>query len=231
MGQVQKGATITPPKFTGIEGTIPVIVQEKYLSIDDYMLTHVNYPEEAVRKYAMGTEEISFSVTTEGKVADIKILNSVHRSIDDEVIRVLETTNGRWMPGFINGEAQTMETEISIVFRFDDRTASETVDLAKKYFSRGCENLFLKHNPKLALRGFNKGVVLLPKDKGLLALRGLTRYELGDKNGALDDWTKLRNLGGKEGEDLIKSLITMNGYEDKLVSMTGFEEMSRYLTK
>lgn len=222
MGQgTTEGASITPPKFTGVKGSLPERNEYSSQNINNYMLAHVEYPKEAIKQYSMGTEVVAFSVTPEGNVANIKVINSVHPAIDEEVIAVLKTTNGMWKPGNINDEAIAMDKEISLVFRFDDRSAIDNLNLAKHYYTKACENLLVKQKPKQALRAFNNGVVLLPNDRSLLVLRGLTRYELGDKDGAMNDWTRVKNLGGMEGEDYIDRYITMKGYEQMALVLGG----------
>ena len=72
----------------------------------------------------------------------------------------------------------------------------------------------MKQSPKKALKYFDKGITLLPKEKSLLALRGLTRFELGDKDGALRDWTRIKTLGGFEGSEYIESYSGMKGYAE-----------------
>lgn len=212
MGQVTKeGATITPPKFTAVQ-KVSHVAGQKDNTINDYMLKNVNYPDAAIQKHAMGTEVVAFKITPEGKVTDIKIINSVHPSIDEEVISVLKTTDGMWQPGYIMNEAVAMDNELSLVFRSNERTASDNLKLAQHYFARGSKNLLMKQKPKLALKNFNNGVLLLPNDKSLLVLRGITRFELGDKEGAMNDWTRVKNLGGVVGQDYIERYITMKGY-------------------
>lgn len=214
MGQgTKEGATITPPKFTGIKMTNPDKNGQNSPSIDEYIRTHVTYPEAAMEQYAMGTEVIAFSVTPDGKVTNIKVINSVHKSIDEEVVAVLKTTNGMWKSGYINDEPITMDKEISVVFRFHERSAMDNLELAKHYYTKACESLLMKQKPKQALKAFDNGVVLMPNDKSLLVLRGLTRYELGDREGAMNDWTRVKNLGGTVGEEFIERFITMKGYE------------------
>ncbi|MEI6276819.1 MAG: energy transducer TonB [Prolixibacteraceae bacterium] len=234
IGQDQKGlsgATITPPKFTGFPGAIPIFVEQKFKSIDEYMAMHVKYPDYAVTHYISGTEVIGFSVSPQGEVVNIKVINSLSSAVDDEVISVLKTTSGMWKPGYINDEAIAMDKEISVVFKFQEQSLKEFKERAKTYYSRACENLLMKQNPKQALKYFDKGMKLLPKDKSLLALRGLTRYELGDKDGALSDWTRIKNLGGGEGDAYIEQFITMRGYQDILISMKGYEVMSEFLSQ
>ena len=81
-----------------------------------------------------------------------------------------------------------------------------------KYYKKGSAALFAKESPKKALRCFDKGVILLPNDKALLVLRGLARYEVGNKDGALDDWTRVKNLGGIETDEYLKNFGDLKGY-------------------
>ena len=214
MGQITKeGAVISPPRFTAVKAATPINSAHKALTIENYMLTHVTYPDAALRLNYMGTEVVAFNILPNGEIADIKVINSVHPSIDKEVIAVLKTTNGMWKPGSVNDEPVAMEKEISVVFRFGDRSALDDLELAKRYFIRGSKNLLTNQKPKQALKDFNNGVLLLPNEKSLLVLRGLTLFALGDKEGAMNDWTRVRNLGGVEGKVFIERFITMKGYE------------------
>ena len=233
-GQNQKGlngATITPPKFIGIPGSMSATQEQEFQSIDDYMKTHVSYPAEALKRYKYGTEVIGFTVTPQGEVSDISIINSVASEIDEAVIAVLKTTSCMWKPGYINEEAVEMEKEISVVFKLEEQSVTEFVERARVDFTRACEMLLLKQKPRQALKYFDRGIMLLPKDRTLLALRGLTRYDTGDKEGAIRDWTRIKQLGGTEGEEYMQQLRTLNGYEDLLITMKGYEEMSAFLSK
>ena len=128
------------------------------------------------------------------------------------------TTNGMWKPGNNNGNPVAMEKEISLVFRLEDSRYSFN-DLGKKYYANGAGMLFINQRPKKALKYFNKGIVLFPNDRSLLALRGIALFEIGDKNGALHDWNRVKNLGGFEAD----------GYSENLINMKGYAEMNRVL--
>lgn len=208
-----KGFDVTPPKFTGIDATVPVIVEQKFPSVTDYLKTRITYPEEAVRSARQGTVVLGFTITAEGMVSDINVINGIGSIIDNEVISALQTTSGMWKPGYINGEACEMEREISIVFKLEDLSNNDFTFHAGKSYTKACEQLLVKHNNRKALKFFDQGIVLLPNDKSLLVLRGLTRYELGDKTGALRDWNRIASLGGLEGSEYIEKYFTMKGYE------------------
>jgi TonB family protein len=210
----------TPPKFTGIKNANIMLAEEKIPTIENYLGKNVHYPESSIQRMEQGTEVVRFVVTPQGEVADINIINSVSTEIDDVVIRALIATKGMWKPGQNNEKPVTMEKEVSVVFRIDE-LGCDSKHLGKKYFLKGGEMLFTKQSPKKALKYLNKGIILLPNEPGMLALRGLTRYELGDRDGALSDWSRINTLGGLEGD----------GYIDKLIEMKGYAEMTQVLEK
>ncbi len=215
-GQNQKvveETTCTPPKFTGIKSTVPMIVEGNFPTIEQYLRENATYPEEARAKWIQGTEVVKFIVTPKGEISNIDIINSVSQEIDDEVISTLQATSGMWKPGNNSGTPVAMEKEISLVFRLEDSNSSFN-NLGRRYYSGGANMLFMKQNPKKALKYFDKGITLFPNDKSILALRGLTRFELGDKNGAISDWTRIKNLGGMQENWYLESFINMRGYAE-----------------
>jgi TonB family protein len=204
----------TPPKFTGIEKATQVVTDEKYPTIEQYLTSKIEYPDEAVRSRDEGTEVVSFIVTSSGVIADINIVNSVSKEIDEAVIHALKTTNGMWIPGNNNEKPVAMEKEVSMVFRFSDFAHNDFILMTRKHYTHGSEMLFMKQNPKKALHYFDKGVILLPNEKSLLVLRGLTRFELGDKKGAVIDWTRVKTLGGLESIDYLNNYANLKGYAE-----------------
>jgi len=203
-----------PPRFTGIEKAVPILVEEKYQTIGDYLAKNVTYPVEDLESLVQGTEVVKFIVSSLGEISDITIVNSVSYGIDKEVIKVLKTTNGMWKPGFNDDKPLAMEKEVSIVFKVKDMGINDFHTMAKKYYARGSEMLFNRTNLKRALTHFDKGITLLPSDRALLVLRGLTRYQLGNRTGALNDWTRVKTLGGIESADYLDNFSDLKGYAE-----------------
>ena len=82
---------ISPPTFTGISNYIDIsLIEANYLQ--HYLTKNVEYPSEAVSCGNEGTEVIKFNVNALGKVTNIEIVNGVCPAINDEIIRVLEST-------------------------------------------------------------------------------------------------------------------------------------------
>jgi len=221
-GQEQKveEVEVTAPQYAGIKN--PAAMQGVYPNtlIKKYLSENIVYPEEALTCNIEGTEVVKFTVTIEGNVKDFKIVNSVCPEIDKEVILTLELTNGMWYPGIKNGKPAEMEIEIPFTF-YTSTTNSKLVheiftEKAATYFSKGNEMLLAKKNAKKAITYYNEGLKYLPYDAGLLFSRGICRFELGDKEGAIEDWTRLHDLNGPDMSKYIAQLKDMNGYDEML---------------
>jgi len=215
-----RGIKVTAPKFTG-QKVLPKITYENESNpLYDYLLTNIQYPEESKKLWIEGTEVVQFVVTPKGDVTDFNIINSLSPEIDNEVIRVLKTTNQMWKPGMNNDDLVAMEKEVSIVFNIkqnDNSVSAENFEIeAKKNFVIGNKKFFIKGHNKSALKYYDKAMQYLPNDKAILLARGVCRYELGDKNGACKDWTRIKALGGVESDDQLKNFCEFKGYPDMI---------------
>lgn len=211
---------VTAPKFTGTL-VFPKVTNENELSpLKDYLLKNIQYPEESKRIGKEGTEVVQFVVTPEGELTDFNIINSVSREIDEEVIRVLKTTNQMWKPGMNNETPVAMEKEVSVVFNIstnDSQFSNANFFIqAKKNFDIANKKFFIKENNKSALRYYDRAILYLPNDKALLVTRGMCRYELGDNKGACQDWNRVKTLGGSESKEFLNDLCEYKGYNEML---------------
>lgn len=161
-------------------------------TIEEFLANFVNYPSESIRCGKQGTEVVCFTVTSDGEITNITIVNSVCPKIDQEVIRVLSLTNHKWQPGTVNGKKVSMEKEISIVFKM--HRSNDFVLMAKDCLDKG-NQMKMKGNLKKAIRFYDEAVNLLPGEPTLLAARAISRSEIGDEAGANQDWARLNKLG------------------------------------
>lgn len=217
-------ATGQNQELTAIEVTPPAFTSDVPKSINDFMQKNLEYPAEAGFWKHQGTEVVQFVITPEGKVTDFTVINSVSYEIDKEVIRVLESTSGNWMPGTINGEPVSMETEVSMAFMLNPK--DDFVEMAKWNMSKGNELLFLKNQPKRALRYFDWALNYLPSNETINAVRGFCKFKLGDENGANRDWNRANLLAGKKGINIdFKNMALNSG------NLEDFESMLNYVEK
>jgi TonB family protein len=62
-----------------------------YGGINKYIVDSLYYPEEALKKNIQGMVDVSFTVSKEGKLGEIKILSTPDSLLSNEVIRVLKS--------------------------------------------------------------------------------------------------------------------------------------------
>lgn len=208
---------VTPPKFMGIHAVENPNPESN--SLPNFVASHLNYFEENGFVHE-GTIVAQFSVTANGDVADIQVTNKISPEIDRELIRILKTTNGMWIPGLNNGDPVPMQKEVALEIHAPNSDGiSYDTDFQQKarcYFTKGTKNFLMKKNSKRALTYYNKGIRYKPYDKSLYFLRGLCRYDLGHLDGARQDWQRLKDLGGFDMIPMLAEydLRRLKGYEE-----------------
>lgn len=212
--------SVSPPQFTGIVNFNRLFNDNSMNNLVNYLNSNVVYPVYKPECYSEGTGIIQFVVTSEGELTDFKIINSVCPVIDNELIRILKTTAGMWKPGFNNEKPEDMESEVSMMFVASSKNKKFPKEYFKKRASYYCSfgnKLFLsKHKPQKALRYYDKTVKYLPYETCPLLMRGLCKYELGDREGASIDWERINDIGKYDADLFIKSLSYLPGYEEML---------------
>jgi tetratricopeptide (TPR) repeat protein len=214
---------VTPPKFTAIENQAAILEADNTLLLQNYLIRNIDLSGTLTGCLPQGTEMIRFTVTPSGNVSNLKVVNSICPKIDNELIRVLKTTNGMWKPGYINGEPSSIEREVSVLFAVGEPSNREVIEhfthCATSCFKKGSMYFLVKNNPKKALKFYNESVRYLPNDLGILLMRGLCYYELGDTASARKDWNRILSIGG-----------IINGINyDELALKKGYTEMTDIL--
>jgi hypothetical protein len=213
---------VIPPRFEGKKFESLAMGKDCH-TLEDYLRGCVCYPTECIELRVQGTEVVEFVVTPEGTLTAFYVINSLSPEIDAHVISLLKKTSGMWTPGKIDNREVSMRSEVSIVFKWQDYKEQTPLDfkrLAKVQFDKGVRQLLVHHKPEKALKYFNAGIRYLPKDESLLMFRGICRYELGDENGALKDWERMKMLENSRSKfhQFAENLHGFKGY-DKLSDM------------
>lgn len=84
-------------------------------------LTWVNqriiYPEEARAQGLKGRVIVQFIIETDGSVTNVSVIKGVHKSLDDEAVRVV-SSSPKWEPGREDGKAVRVYYSMPFVFRY-----------------------------------------------------------------------------------------------------------------
>ena len=208
-------------EYTNVEIAAPQFKSELFESINDFLINAVQYPSQSKNMGLQGTEVVEFKVTTDGRIKEFAIVNSISTEIDHEVIRVLKITDGKWKPGLANGEPVEMKKEVSVTFIA--ASEKELIKEAKDLQERGNRWMFVKNNPEKAIKYYDQGIRLLPFEESLLAARGLCKYELGDTEGALADWQRINGINETKRSEaslnLAGNYTKLSGYKEMLTTL------------
>jgi TonB family protein len=158
-------------------------------TLNHYLSENIHYPAISRSKEVQGTVIVRFSVGPDGNLSDYTIINSVSQELDNEVLRAIRQSEGKWEPGKVNGQPVKMQKEISVMFRL--QPANEYFKLAKSYFEKGNKLLFEKENPQKALKFYSLACRMMPYDVSLINSRILCKAKLGDNEAVTEDMERL----------------------------------------
>jgi TonB family protein len=84
-----------------------------------FLKQNFKYPKAAIKKEIQGTVIVGFMVTKDGKVADLTVIQSVDKRLDEEAVRVIRKAP-RWDPAIQGGIPVDSYCKQPIVYRLED---------------------------------------------------------------------------------------------------------------
>lgn len=97
-----------------------------------FIRQNMEYPEEAIRKQVSGTVLVSCTVEPDGSVTNPHIFLGSEPLLNDEAIRLVALTSGKWIPATRNGENIADEKVIPVPFRLEDATGENNIIFESK---------------------------------------------------------------------------------------------------
>lgn len=71
-------------------------------ALQKFIDQHIIYPEVSLMAKIEGTVYLSFTVTADGNIRDIEIILGINEDLDQEAVRVITLTSGKWKPAMQN---------------------------------------------------------------------------------------------------------------------------------
>jgi len=96
----------TSPEFKGGEKVFKEFLKSK-----------LSYPTDAKEKGIEGTVYIEFIVNKDGTIESVSVVRSVSKSLDEEAIRVIKLTSGKWKAGKQNGKSVKASMIVPVKFK------------------------------------------------------------------------------------------------------------------
>ena len=109
------------PKILEAEEQVFFVVEEMPefpggdVALRKYIANKVKYPDDAVEDGIQGKVYVTFVVSKDGSVANVKIARGVNPSLDQEALRVVSSLP-KWKPGKQRGEAVNVQYTVPINF-------------------------------------------------------------------------------------------------------------------
>jgi len=91
-----------------------------YDALLKFLEKNIEYPVDAKELGVEGTVYIEFLVHADGSISDVNVISGVNKSIDEEAIRVVRLTSGKWLPGKQSGICVKATMVVPIKFSFTD---------------------------------------------------------------------------------------------------------------
>ena len=88
-------------------------------SVMRFIQKNLSYPGKAKKDSIQGKVIVQFVVSKTGAIEDIKIIKSLSKECDEEVMRVVSIMP-RWNPGKQNGKAVSVRFVLPVIFRLKD---------------------------------------------------------------------------------------------------------------
>lgn len=83
----------------------------------NFLGSTMEYPEAARKAGKEGLVVVAYTVNTDGKLSDFELMKGVSKEIDEEAIRIIKMTDGKWSPGKQNGKAVPVKYTVPIQFK------------------------------------------------------------------------------------------------------------------
>ncbi len=102
-GPAKPLAKIAPDEVVAMPEQMPEFQGGNVSDFRRWMMTNLKYPEKAMKKGIAGRVVVRFIVEADGEVSGVEIMESSHKLLSDEVLRVFGRSP-RWTPGKQGGK-------------------------------------------------------------------------------------------------------------------------------
>ena len=75
---------------------------------------HIKYPEGVTSE---GRVDVSFRITEDGEIADVKVLRGADAKLNEEAIRVIESSGNGWVPAIKDGKKISITMMVPVIFK------------------------------------------------------------------------------------------------------------------
>ena len=223
------------PRFPGCED-MDGTNEEKKACADqkllEFIYKNVNYPKTGKEKKVEGMTVVSFTVSTEGKLENAKVVRSLGEAFDKELLRLVDLMNEQpaWTAGEQEGKRVAVQYNLPIRFKLNEDKNNPDVFTMVEEMPRfpGCEDMdgTSKEVAKCShqkLFGFIAQHLKYPKSEEAKNIEGMSIVQfIVTKEGTLKDIKMTRSLGEAFDTEVLRVINLMN--EQNIIWVPGKEK-------
>jgi TonB family protein len=184
--------------------------------LEAFFANHIIYPEFSKNNCIEATVFISFKLDKDGNVFDTKVESGPGIDLDEEALRIIKLTNGRWNVPKNNNDRLTIPINFSLKDYACEKRSEEDIKKAIAYYTirDGLENTVFSYYKNKAIGKANETdeakIISLKKDLGfdeefeearLEEARKMLKQK--DLEGACKTLQILKNIGSNKADRLI----------------------------
>ncbi|RYZ96805.1 MAG: TonB family protein, partial [Sphingobacteriaceae bacterium] len=188
------------------------------MGLSDFLSANIVYPEFSRQHCISAIVQVSFKLNIAGKVTAPKIERGTGIDLDDEALRVIKLTSGKWV--IPAGYDTTTQVILPVKFNPDQTrcggTSRKDIDMAvMAYKNRQTRQDVLIHYYKNKREGkantnSEANMIKLKKQLGFdddfiadILNQAKDKLKQKDKNGACENWYFIRNIGSDRADKMI----------------------------
>jgi len=188
-------------------------------ALDRFLTDDIVYPEYSRQNCIPGTVKVRFRLDSLGKVSEASAIDGLGIDLDDEAVRVIKMTSGKWqLPANYN-----TNNNIVLPIRFvpdnahciNATNASITLAIANYQSRQELQNAVTNYykNKYIGKADTTKEtrIIILKKQLGYnddfitdVLEQANKKLKQGDKDGACEDWDFIHNIGSDRADEFIK---------------------------
>jgi len=181
-------------------------------ALDDFISGKIIYPEFSSQNCIEATIQVSFLVGTDGQVTDARVQQGPGIDLDDEAVRVIKLTSGKWqIPAGYNSGVRVV---LPIRFRPDYTRCQQraigamsmneaiTAYQKRQELENAVTNYYVNKRNGKANQQNESAILALKTELGIdedlwkeLLDQASQKLKQGDKEGACKDWKFIRDTG------------------------------------
>lgn len=138
-----------------------------------------------------------FIIDKDGQPDSLKIIQGINRKFDEEYVRLFNAARYMWQPAKLNG--QPVRVLMTLTLKY-----SSSAQTIPSYFNGQKANIAYKNQDyKTALIYYDLALEVKGDEIEHLYRRGICKQKLGNLAGACADWSRIKQLGKDEADELL----------------------------